>query len=79
LSVARFRVSGRLDMASRTQEGTVTIDRGADLFSVRPLRRHRSYTLSLSRVAEMVCQKIIAHEAREKRAAAVARRRRGAR
>lgn len=75
MSVARFRVAGRLDMASRTQEGTVTVDRGADLFSVRPLRRRRIYTLPLSKVAEMVCQKIIMAEAREKRTLKAARRR----
>jgi len=62
-------------MASRASFGTVTIDRGADLFSVRPLRRHRVYTLPLSTVAELVCRTIIAGEVREKRAAKKARRR----
>jgi hypothetical protein len=75
MGVARFRVCGRLDMASRASFGTVTIDRGADLFSVRPLRRRRVYTLPLSTVAELVCRTIIAAEAREKRAAKKARRR----
>lgn len=69
MSVARFRVSGRLDMASRPSYGTVLIDRSAGLFSVRPLRRRRIYTLPLGTVAEMVCRSIIAVEVREKRAA----------
>jgi hypothetical protein len=54
-------------MASRPSEGTVTIDRGASLFSVRPLRRRRIYTLPLDKVAEMVVQRIIAAEAAERR------------
>jgi hypothetical protein len=74
VSVARFRVVGRLDLASRVTSGTVIIDRGAGLFSVRPLRRHRTYTLPLSTVADMVVQKIVAAEVREKRALKAARR-----
>lgn len=74
MSVARFRVSGRLDMASRPSYGTVMIDRGAGLFSVRPLRRWRVYTLPLSTVAEMVVRSIIAAEVRERRAAKRAKR-----
>jgi hypothetical protein len=75
LSVARFRVVARLDMASRESEGTVTINRVAGLFSVRPLRRRREYTLPLATVAGMVCGAIIVAEAREKRTARAARRR----
>jgi hypothetical protein len=74
MSVARFRVCGRLDMATRPSYGTVTIDRGANLFSVRPLRRRRIYTLPLDNVAEMVVRSIIMLELREKRAAKAARR-----
>jgi hypothetical protein len=67
MAIARFRVQGRLDSAGRLQEGTVTIDRAAELFSVRPLRRRKVYTLPLSTVADMVCQRIILGEASEKR------------
>ena len=49
---SRFKVCGRLDHASRVSDGTVTIDRGAGLFSVRPLRRRTTYTLPLDKVAE---------------------------
>ena len=65
----RFRVVGRLDMASRQTVGTVIVDRAAGLFSVRPLRRRRLYTLPLSTVAEMVVRGIIMAELRERRAA----------
>ena len=68
MSVAKFKVVGRLDMASRPSVGTVLIDRQAGLFSVRPLRRHKMYTLPLSSVAELVCRSIIAAEVREKKA-----------
>lgn len=39
--IARFQVLAVLD-ASRAQEGTVTIDRDAGLFGVRPKRRRRA-------------------------------------
>ncbi len=67
MRAARFRVCGRLDMASRVSYGTVTIARSEDLFSVRPLRRRRVYSLPLSIVAEMVVRSIIAAEVRQKR------------
>jgi hypothetical protein len=72
---ARFRVVGRFDIAGGVQEATVTVD-GNGMFKVRPLRRHRSYDLTLAAVAAIVCQRIIAVEVREKRAARKARRRR---
>lgn len=75
MSVARFRIEGRLEMASRPTAGTVIIDRTASLFSVRPLRRRRLYTLRLEDVASMVVRSIIASEVREKKAARRARRR----
>lgn len=71
---AHFRVFAALDMASRGQEGTVSIDRGAGLFEVRPLRRRRTYVLPLSTVAQMVVRAILAGEEREKRAARMVRR-----
>ncbi len=64
---ARARVVGRFDQASRVQEATVTIDRAGGLFSVKPLRRRRSYTLPLAKVAEIVCQRVILAELAEKR------------
>lgn len=65
----RFRVVGRLDAASRVQEGTVTISRTAGTFAVRPLRRRREYLLPLSTVADLVCQRILKAELAERRAA----------
>lgn len=69
----RYRIVGRLDMA-RPQDGTVLVDREAGLFSVRPLRRRRVYTLPLATVAELVCSKIIKAEVAAKRAERKARR-----
>ncbi len=72
-----FRVVAVLDRA-RASEGTVTINRAAGLFSVRPLRRRRVYTLPLAAVAELVVQRMIRLEvlerARAKRAARKGRR-----
>ncbi len=61
-----LRVVGQLDM-SRPQEGTVTIDRAAGLFTVRPLRSRRTYTLPLSTVAEIVAHRLIKSELEERR------------
>lgn len=70
----RLRIVARLDQA-RPQEGTIVINRAAGLFSVRPLRRRREYTVPLAAVAEMVVTRIIRAEVADKLAA----RRRGKR
>ena len=74
MRVARYRVVGRLDMASRETPWTVTISRDAGLFTVRPLRRRRVYTLPLDAVAAWVVRSIIASEVRERKAAKRAKR-----
>src|SRR3990172_5372805 len=58
----RFRVVGRLDAASRVQEGTVTISRTAGTFAVRPLRRRREDLLPLSTVAAPGCEGVLKAE-----------------
>ena len=63
MSRSRFRIEGRMD---GSDGATVTIDRGANLFSVRPLRRKREYTPPLKDVAEMVLWRIVKAEANEK-------------
>jgi len=64
---AHFRVVGRLDNASKITSGTVTIARGAGLFTVRPARRRRVYELPLSDVATMVVQRILRAEELQRR------------
>jgi len=72
--VARFRVTGRLDDASRVQAGTVTISRDAlPMFEVRPLRRRRTYSLTLDAVADLVVKACVAFELRQKRLAKAAK------
>lgn len=70
---SRYSVVGRLDMASRMTRGTVTINREAGLFTVRPLRRRKLYELPLSDVATMVCQRIVKAEIFQKRLAKAAK------
>lgn len=70
---AKFPVLARLDRP-RAQEGTVTIDRGLGLVSVRPKRRRREYTLPLSAVAEIICSVVMKAELSERRRARKARR-----
>jgi hypothetical protein len=71
----RFPVVGRLDHASRLQAGTVIISRTSGIFTVRPYRRRRTYTLPLSTVAEIVCQRILRTELAERKAAKKAKKR----
>jgi hypothetical protein len=62
MAVSKFRVLGKLDSAGRTTAGTVSIDRATGMIEVRPLRRRRTYTMLLSDVATLVCQRVIQHE-----------------
>lgn len=66
---AHFKVHGRLDGNGRTMPGTLTIERDAGLVSVRPQRRHRIYTLTLSDVADMIVARVIRAEVFAKRLA----------
>lgn len=75
MGVARFRVCGRLDMASRPSYGTLTIERASGVVAVRPLRRRRLYVTTLDAIAEWIVRSTIAAEVREKKAAKRARRR----
>lgn len=74
MSVAKFRVTGSLDNASRVGYGTVVIDRVSGLFTVRPYKRRRTYTLHLGEVATMVCRRIVLAELAEKRRQKAAKR-----
>lgn len=58
------RVAGRFD---NTDGATVTIDRNAGLISVRPLRRHREFTLPLADVARHIVYSVVMAELSEKR------------
>lgn len=78
MSVARARVYGQLDGAGGPVAGTVEIDREAGLFTVRPLRRRKTYTLPLATVATMVCQAIVRREVMERRAASKTKKRESA-
>lgn len=63
---AKFKVFGSLDRGGGARAGTVTIDRKAGTFAVRPLRSRREYTLSLSTLADIAVERIIKAELREK-------------
>ena len=58
----RFEVYGQLDRAARSK-GTVEIDRKTGIFSVRPFRSGRVYSITLSAVAEIIVQRMIVMEA----------------
>jgi len=64
---ARVRVVGRFQFASKPTEATVTIDRELRLFSVRPLRSRREYTLPLATMAEIAFQRVVRAETVDKR------------
>lgn len=63
---AKFKVYGSLDRGGGGRAGTVTIDREVGTFEVRPHRSRRQYTAPLSTVADIVVQRILAAEVREK-------------
>jgi hypothetical protein len=66
MAIARFKTMGQFDQ-SYIQHGTIEIDRNADLISVRPKGRRRTYTLPLSAVAEIICWRVIRAELLEKK------------
>lgn len=71
---ARFRVEGR--NYDGVRQATVIIDRDEHgFFTVRPMRRHRTYTMLLADVAELVLWRCIREEAREKKREKLAKRR----
>ena len=66
MAIARFKTIGQFDQ-SYIQNATIEIDRNADLISVRPKGRRRTYTLPLSAVAEIICWRVIRAELLEKK------------
>jgi hypothetical protein len=64
MAKVHVRVYGRFDGA---EAATVTIERSRGLFTVRPLRRRRLYTLPLSDVAEMVIWRVVKADMKAKR------------
>lgn len=71
----RFSVLGKLDAAAGFREGTVSVDRTAGTFAVRPKRRRREYVLPLGFVATMVCLHVLKVEHQERMKAKGAKRR----
>ena len=59
---AKFEVSGKFN---GKQTATVTIDRESGLFTVRPRRFRKTYTMRLSDVAETVMWRVLKAEAGE--------------
>ena len=64
--VARFKVYGDFDKA---HGATVEINRDNNLFTVRPTRRRKTYSLPLDVVARRVMSALIIAEVAEKKAA----------
>lgn len=62
----RIRILARVDR-STPRPAWVEINRDALLFTVRPLRARKSYTLPLSAAAEMVAHRVIRWEVAEAR------------
>jgi hypothetical protein len=61
----KAKITAYLELASHESEGTVTVDRDHNLFSVRPLHGRRVYELPLNKVAEMVVRDIIMSEVKK--------------
>ena len=52
----RLRVRGQLDGAGGDQEGTLIIDPTLGIATVRPMRKHSTYTKSLREIADWICK-----------------------
>lgn len=63
---SRFKVYGQLDRGGHPISGTVEIDRKAGTFTVRPHRSRKTYTTALSVVADIIVQRMVKAEVREK-------------
>lgn len=74
MRLVRIRTVGRIDR-SIPQAAWVEINRDAGLFTVRPLRCRRSYTLPLSAAAEMVASRCIRWEVAQAKKAKAEKRR----
>lgn len=59
MSVATFKIRGRLGMAGGESEGTLTIDRETGKVTVRKKRSHSVYETTLNRVADKICEMTI--------------------
>jgi hypothetical protein len=59
---AHFEIEGHFDTASKVQKATLTIDRANGLAQVRLHRRHKSYELPLSKLAEIIYQRAVTAE-----------------
>ncbi len=74
MTIAKFKVfTGRRDYNGATA-ATVMIDRNSNLISVRPHRQHRTYELRLEDVAQIIVERIIKAEIKEKKMAKQAKR-----
>lgn len=73
MRIARFKTVARTDKAIPGPV-TVMVDRDSLVFAVRPSRRRRVYTLTLSAVVEIVVAKIVKAEVAAKKAAKKGRR-----
>lgn len=69
MTTARFPVNAHFDGAGGMQKGSVEIDRETKMFSARRHRSHRTYSMPLSVVADMVVRAIILSELAEKKKA----------
>lgn len=66
MSQSHFPFAWRFD---GTLQGTVTIDRASNTFTVRPYRRKKAYTLPLAFIAEIVATRCIKADVAAKRLA----------
>ena len=76
MASARSRIVGRFDAGGTMRPATVILDRGGRLFTVRPYRRRRLYTLPLSAVADRVVWNVVKAEVTIERRAKARRGRR---
>jgi len=69
MTTAKFKVFSGGKHFDGEAEASVVINRDSNLISVRPKGRHRTYELRLEDIAQIIIERIIKAEVREKKMA----------
>ena len=67
MTIAVFKVFGKLGMAGASEKGTFAIDRETKVVTVRRNKSRTAYQMSLNQVANFVCERGVAVKTERKK------------